>query len=237
MDYASISLVRHTKGGSNLSRLFSHDSPFIQKINQIADFVLLNLCFLICCLPVFTIGAAFVSLYEASFSFVEKNDTGMGVFLQAFRQNLKTATLPFLLMLGIGLFLAFDLWIVASISLPFYGIIIVVLGFCLAVYLLMLTQFFMIQAKFRCTLRQLLRNSLLIAFANIFRTLSILVMTGFPILLLAIDAWVLMSVMPVFLLAYWSLIGYLGAKLMQKPFVRYAEAITESSEAGKLEEQ
>ena len=46
---------------------FSLDSKFMQALSRIADLILLNLVFLVTCIPIFTIGAASAALYSVAF--------------------------------------------------------------------------------------------------------------------------------------------------------------------------
>ena len=39
-------------------RIFNADSPLMEGLSKITDLVILNLVVLVCCLPVFTAGAA-----------------------------------------------------------------------------------------------------------------------------------------------------------------------------------
>ena len=47
------------------------NAPFFQFINTAFDFVVLNICFILTCLPVFTIGAALTALYTVAMAEAE----------------------------------------------------------------------------------------------------------------------------------------------------------------------
>ena len=51
------------------------NAPFFQFINTAFDFVVLNICFILTCLPVFTIGAALTALYTVTMA--EAEDKGL----------------------------------------------------------------------------------------------------------------------------------------------------------------
>lgn len=51
------------------------NAPFFQFINTAFDFVVLNICFILTCLPVFTIGAALTALYTVTMA--EAKDKGL----------------------------------------------------------------------------------------------------------------------------------------------------------------
>ena len=44
--------------------MFQQDNAFIIFLNKLADMVILSALFCVCCLPVFTIGAADAALYH-----------------------------------------------------------------------------------------------------------------------------------------------------------------------------
>lgn len=49
--------------------IFSPDSRFMRIMGCVADLILLNLCYLLTCVPVLTIGAASAALYTVCFRF------------------------------------------------------------------------------------------------------------------------------------------------------------------------
>ena len=89
-----------------MSSFFSMDSPFFSFMSRLADIVLLNLLYIICCLPVFTIGAATSALYYQVMK-MSKNEESYVFrgFFKAFRENFKKATPAWLILLGIAVFL------------------------------------------------------------------------------------------------------------------------------------
>ena len=70
--------------------IFSMDNPFFQFIGKLVDLVWLNILTLVCCLPVFTAGAALSAMYSVLIKMALKED---GVitkpFFRAFKENLK----------------------------------------------------------------------------------------------------------------------------------------------------
>ena len=70
--------------------IFSMDNPFFQFIGKLVDLVWLNILTLVCCLPVFTAGAALSAMYSVLIKMALKEE---GVitkpFFRAFKENLK----------------------------------------------------------------------------------------------------------------------------------------------------
>ena len=98
-----------------MKQFFTLDSPFMQTLTKIGQVMILNLLWLVCCVPVVTAGASTAALYQMLFHIREDKDCGPKAFFRAFSQNFKKATLLWLIVLGSGnLVLLFRL---ASMSL------------------------------------------------------------------------------------------------------------------------
>ena len=73
---------------------FSLDSKFMQALSRIADLILLNLVFLVTCIPIFTIGAASAALYSVAFRLGTEREEGVfRCYFRAFRNNFKQGTI------------------------------------------------------------------------------------------------------------------------------------------------
>lgn len=71
-----------------MSHLFSPDSRIPAALSRVADLVVLNLLFLLTCIPLFTIGPALSALYTVTFAFGTHREQGVaGTYFRAFRQN------------------------------------------------------------------------------------------------------------------------------------------------------
>ena len=95
--------------------MFNPMNGFWRGLGRVCDLVGLSICWTVCSLPVFTVGAATAALYDAVFHGVRKGEMGdYSRFFHTFRDNFKTATvvtLPFLA-LAAGLFY---MWYVAYV--------------------------------------------------------------------------------------------------------------------------
>ena len=89
------------------------NSPVVAFLNKMTDLLLLNILYLICCLPIITIGAATTALYYVSIVSIRSGD-GYVIrrFFDSFSRNFKQATIIwlFLLLLGGGLGLDLFFW-------------------------------------------------------------------------------------------------------------------------------
>ena len=72
--------------------MFRPESPFVSFLTHAFNFVVVNLLFVLTCLPIVTIGAAWSSLYPVISNLVEDSSTSLGVYFETFREKFKTAT-------------------------------------------------------------------------------------------------------------------------------------------------
>ena len=53
---------------------FDYDNPLIRFLNKTTDLLVLNIVFLLCCLPVVTIGASLTAMYAVNLRSVRYGD-------------------------------------------------------------------------------------------------------------------------------------------------------------------
>ena len=95
-----------------MGRFFNMDSPLFSFLNRVADLIILNLLTLVCCIPIFTVGAAMTGLNYVCLKMV-RNEEGYIVrgFFKSFKQNFKQATIIWLIILLAIIVLAGDFYI------------------------------------------------------------------------------------------------------------------------------
>ena len=94
-----------------MNSLFSYENKFMQALMTLGDLIILNLLFLICSLPVVTMGAAQAGLYTAVRTIVDKDDDTAPVkaFFRGFKSGFIKITLVWipLLIISVMSILAF----------------------------------------------------------------------------------------------------------------------------------
>lgn len=87
------------------------DSPIIHALNILCDVVVTTFYFLLCCIPVVTIGAALTALQATMMYIASDGCSGVtGRFFGAFRENFKISTLLWLPLLAVGGVVAVEVW-------------------------------------------------------------------------------------------------------------------------------
>lgn len=95
-----------------MESFFNPEGSVMRALSRIADLAVLNILWLICCIPVVTAGAATTALYYMTIKMAQ-NQEGYLVrsFFKAFKDNFKKSTIIWLMILAVGLVLGADFYI------------------------------------------------------------------------------------------------------------------------------
>ena len=166
-----------------MKELFSLNSPWVKRFAMLTNLVILNLLWLVCCIPVFTIGAATAALYHTVFLYHSNEDDAVLLpFVRGFKANFKQATLLFLPLLAALVLVVFDLVYLAS-----YGKGTAVLFLLILVVLLlmgMLIHLFPLIARFDMNRKALLRTAFSLTALHLPGTLTVIALLVLPVVLL-----------------------------------------------------
>ena len=162
-------------------KFFSYESKFSQILLKLCWSCYLNLLWFVCSLPIVTIGASTTALYYASLKLVREEDSSLTrQFFRSFRENFKQATVLWLILLGVGLFLGADGYILYHLRLSAAGPLAVMWTLILAVviaasvvYVIVLLYVFPLLASVCNTNRAMLKNAFLIGTHYVFATILI----------------------------------------------------------------
>ena len=209
---------------------FNIESPFMQLLTRVGDLIIVNALYLVCCVPIVTIGAARAALFTCGRLWAEKDDAGMTTFLKAFFKNLKTATPVWLVMLAVGLFLAWDAFLLINNALPvewLLWVVLVIVGFF---YVVVSSQLFQMVSHYNCTVKQYLKNALLVGVAH---PLCLVVNIGLAILpyfAFFYNLTAFLQLTLVWILGIFSFQGYLSGLMSKKFYARITEQLTGEGE-------
>lgn len=208
--------------------IFSMDNPFFQFIGKLVDLVWLNILTLVCCLPVFTAGAALSAMYSVLIKMALKED---GVitkpFFRAFKENLKKSTtvwIPSLLILVVmamniylmykGVFNEYpSLFIPVGLSIGIISIaVIIILHYALALI-----------SRYDSDVKQTVKNAILLSLAYFPRSLCIFIIWLSPLALMRIS----FNFLFFWFLYGFSFPGYFASMIFGNLFLK-TEDITEN---------
>lgn len=204
-------------------KLFAPDSKFMRAMSLLGDLLVLNLVFLVCCLPVVTVGPAIAALDTAAFRIVRDTEgRSVRVFFQAFRQNLRRGIGLWLVLLLAGAAVALDIWLFAAFTGPL-RFLLVPFGILLALVLFTAGYAFPLLSQFDNTVKGTLKNALFLSVGYLPRTIAITVLNVFPFALLLWDMLMFLKCGFIWIFLYFAAAACLNAKLLEKVFTPYWE--------------
>ena len=109
--------------------IFNLDSPLMQGLGKFADLMILNFLAMICCIPIFTIGASITALHYMSLKIVRGEECYIAKgFFKSFTQNFKQATVIWLVLLLAIVILAGDFLVLKHSGMEFHIVLKVIIG-------------------------------------------------------------------------------------------------------------
>lgn len=211
------------------------DNPIMRGMGRLADFIILNILWVICSIPIITIGASTAALYTVMLKLV-KNEEGYIArgFLKAFKENFKQSTIMWIIFLLLGIIFAVDF---ASIKLmqdnigSVFQILFLFMGALLSAWMV---YAFALQARFVNTVKNTLKNALILMFAKLPFTVLIVIITIGPVLATFLTFQTLVIGIMVWFFAGFSLVAWLNSLLLRIVFRKLEER--GEQESGKQEQ-
>lgn len=189
---------------------------------HLADLMIISVLWLLCSVPIVTMGASTAALYYATTKhFTESSGKPFQDFFRSFKQNLKQGILLTAIYLIYGGLLVFDIWVARNsfcgISLPsIYEQVAYVLTLPI---IFTIPYVFAYLSRFNNTIRETLRHCFFFCAMHILHTLILLI--------LAIAAGAAMFLFPPCALVVPAVCAYLCSLLIEKDF-RQAQEIRDS---------
>lgn len=202
--------------------LFNMDGPVWQALGRLADLVILNLLFVISCIPVITIGAAATALYSVTLKMVRDEESYiLKGYWKSFKENFKQSTIMWLVMLVIGIVLYVDFRVVGSMTASASKIYLVLLLAISLILVMGVVYIFPLQAKFYNTIKGTIKNAFLMALANLPYTAIIMVITIGSVILTFLNGTTMYYGLLIWILAGFSIIAHLNSRFFMKVFDPY----------------
>ena len=165
-----------------MDRLFNMDNKFFTVMGRVADLIMLNVVFLICCLPIVTIGASLTALHYVTLKMTRNEESYIiRSFFKSFKQNFKQATVINLIMLAVAAILYMDLRIVGNIGGTMSQVLYIVFFAFGILYMMVFLYIYPVLAKFYNSIKNTFRNALLMAIRIQSMAIMLLCMFGFAL--------------------------------------------------------
>lgn len=162
-----------------MDRLFNPDNPFWLGMGKIFDIFVLNVLWLLCCIPVITIGPATTALFYSMIHLVRNE--GFSVtqdFFRSFRQNFRQGILLGIPLTLTGTFLMADVWICYRAGTGIYTFFMVFFAVLFLLWASVALYSFALLAKFEKKNMEILVWAFLLAMGHPAQTILMLFVTA-----------------------------------------------------------
>lgn len=217
-------------------KLFDIDSPLMQGLGKMADLMILNLITLVCCVPIFTIGASITALYYMALKIVRNEEVYIiKGFLKSFKQNFRQATIIWLIQIVVMAILGLDYWIMYGDAENTPNTILQVVWLAGAIIALITFVFiYPVLSKFDNSLKNTFKNTMLMAVMQMPKVILMVVFWAIPILV----GLFVFRLFPLVFLFGMSLPAVGSAWLYNKFFKKMEDKMLErAKEAGEITEE
>lgn len=201
-------------------KLLDPDSPIMSFLARVADLVILNVLWLLCCLPVVTAGASTTAMYhvvrhlqEESISSVTRD------FFRSFKSDFRQATPVYLLLLIPAAAVVMNAWILSAQSSDVVPVYVRAIWMVSALMLTFVVSFvYPVMAYFDDTVWKTLRTAAVLAVAKLPRTVLISAINLLPIIMLFVSLPFFLRISIFWLLIGGSLTAYLNMLILRPVF-------------------
>lgn len=161
------------------------DSRIMSFLAKLGDMFILNVLYLVCCIPVITIGAATTALYYNTLKMAENRESYVWrEFLRTFKENFKQATIIWMIILVIGAVLVGDFLVMGGIGSQALASVTAIVVIVVGVFLILTAVYvFPVLARFDNSVLNIMKYALLMAIRHLPSTVVILAIHSVPMLL------------------------------------------------------
>ena len=208
-----------------MKEMFSLDNPLVQFLARVGEMILVNTLFLLCCIPVITIGAALTALQKVTQNIAGDAPGGVWrTYWQSFRRNFRQATAAWLVILVFFVGMFCNLMLVISY---FTGNTALILKWVLGIIVVMLlgtaVYLFPLIARYENPLRLHAQNAGILAVVKLPRTLLMIVLNLLPLIIAFFSLQTFLSTLVFWLTLGFGFVSYLCSILLS-PVFREMEA-------------
>ena len=196
---------------------FNLESPTMVKASKVGNLIVLNILWLVCCLPIVTIGPSTVAMNYVIFQYhTERSDEVFRPFFKSFRRDFWQGVLlgvPVTILFGLMIFNGLYIYSIDGIShlwIPFV-IMVLILG-------ALMTYGFPLIARYNLTMGNLINNSIVFFIQNLKISVSAMLLHYLPAILILFVPDVFVKISFLYILIGGSTIAYVNDRALLRIF-------------------
>lgn len=200
-----------------LSGFFNYEHPIWRFVGKFWDVLVINVLWVVCSIPVFTIGASTTAMYYVTLQLV-RDEEGYIVrsFFKSFKENFRQATMIWMIFLSAGAVLAFDLYYFGKLVLAstFRNVMLASFMVLAFIWMAMFTYVFSLQSRFYNSVKRTISNAFFMSVRHAFHTMGMLAADG-------VMAFLALTYVPHLLIFGVALMAFFNSWLLDNIFKRY----------------
>lgn len=207
------------------------NSTFMKYLGRFTDIMILGFWSIICCLPIITIGTSISATYSVTLKMVRDEECYITKdFFKGFKSNFKNSTIVWVCFLFIGIIFYINFQVMNGLTLKYETICRAML-IAIIVYLFFISGYiFPLIARFENTMKQTIKNAIIMSLLALPKSIVILIINTSPILVV----YYYPKIFPFILLFSISGVCYINSMMIRTIFEKYH---SNSVEEGNEEER
>ena len=213
------------------------DNIIVRALSKICDMVCLNILWLICSIPIVTIGASTAALYTVMLKMV-KNEEGyiFRGFFKAFKSNFKQSTIIWIGILLLGIVCWID-YKVAGAMPGMAGLVMRTIFLLMGFILLSVTIYiFPLTARYENTIRNTVRNALILTVGKLPYTILMVVLAAGVVIASLWNTVTLMFAIPLWFIIGVALITWINSYILRRVFMIFESGESNTNDDNTKEE-
>lgn len=206
--------------------LLNEDNVIHIIFNRIGDLIIVNLWFLLCCIPIITIGPSLTALYHCTLRMVKGNLNGVTkTFFRTFRENFFQSCIIWIGLLFTGGLLLLNMRFLSKVEtlVSLQKPLLFFSKATLGLLILFMLYVFPVLAAFSNTTGNILKNAFLFSVMHFPSTIGIALITLLPLYMTYMD----LKLLPLYACCWFffgfSLVAYISSFLFYRMFKPYLE--------------
>ncbi len=211
--------------------LFNEDNFLNKALNLCGDVIIANILFVLCSIPIITIGPSLTALYHCMLRSVKGNNNGtIKTFFRALKENFKQSFAVWISLLILFVILFLNIRFLQQTDSSFGKALLIGTYSITFLATIVFLYIFPVISAFQGTVKNHLRNAVLFAFMHLPSTLAIAFISVFPFLLVYMNYDIIIVFLFCWTFFLFGLVAYMNSKLfyrMFKPYLGEEEDTTE----------
>ncbi len=198
------------------------NSGIVRTLNKMTDLLVLNLVFIVCCLPIVTAGAALTAMYAVNLRSVRYGDGYvLRTFFASFKENLKQSTAAWLCLLSVGVLVFIDLRFFSQVEVGAFSRYLKVIVIVIAIFVWMVSIWlFPLIAKMKDNLKTQIANAARMALGYFFPyTIACMIIQGAAVYLAVVN----LGMMMIMVVLGFAGVSYLCSFFIYKVFAKHIQ--------------